>query len=612
MRNTKRYTRRRLNYVKVVSVAVIVIVLSSIFTISACSTKYKTDVVISAALPKTKNVLKEPEQAGSFGGQLKIYIPKSVSSLNPLNVSSKEMKNALSLVYEPLIRYDSENRLSPSLAESWEKVNDTESMVGNEAVVSSEIEANNITETTKWRFNLRKGVFWHNSETELTASDVSYTIALLKTQEYENSVYAQNIDEIVRIAIIDDYTMIIEAKGPGSRVLHALTIPIVSRQYFALQKQPIGTGPYIMTYAEKNRGLEFSVNESWWKKIPYIPSVIALVGESEDNASAISGLQAGQYNYVQTSSTTANMYRDAGRIGLLELNTQNLETMIVNHSNYLLQDINIRKAIMLAIDKREIISKAYLEHASAVDIPVSPDSWLYNVSGTKYDYNIESAKKVLSDDGWKDSNGLGYLSKNEDGGMRFLEFSLLVNDSTEDPVRKDVALLIQSQLAKVGIKVNIIYAPWTDAENEYQRALSAGAFDLALVGFNINRSADLSSLLSETSEKNYARYKDANMQELLDIVSRTANEKDLKENFNNVLNMFTSELPFFALYFRTSSALYDESLVISNDIRETDPFFAIEKWYFDPNRVSTAVEKHFTTQPRWEQFDVPNYDFEQN
>ena len=541
MRNTKNFTPKRL--IKAAPALLLALALA------ACGGSG------SAAQP-TPAATEQPAATAEIaesGGQLLVYLPMNVGSYDPLLAGTKELQGLLSLVYEPLLQYDSTCRLSASLAETWST------------------DDNGVT----WKIGLRRSVRWQGSGDAFTARDVLYTVGLLRSEAYADSVYAPLLDKIADITAVDEYTLVVTGAEPGMSALYALTFPIVSEKNFT---RNAGTGPYVIEYADEAEGMELSVNSNWWKKPPYITTVIAQC--APDVESALSLMEIRQMNYVPTSLLTASTYREEGVTSLLETNTQHSEILYLNHASWRLQDVRVRQAIAYALDRRDVISKAYYNHAFACDVPVPPDSWLYDPTSKIYDTDVAKARDLLEDAGWADYDEDGVLDKREGDSISRMRLTLLVNDTPDNQVRKDVAALIKARLALVGIEVEINAVSWTAQNNDYQKALESGGFDMALAGVNLDRSFDLTPFVGTGGAKNYGKYSSSAMDALLAQARTVSSESGLKEIMAQVQQKFVEDLPFIHLYLRTYSIAYSSDLRITSDIRDTNPYQSIEKWYF--------------------------------
>jgi peptide/nickel transport system substrate-binding protein len=144
--------------------------------------------------------------------------------------------------------------------------------------------------------------------------------------------------------------------------------------------------------------------------------------------------------------------------------------------------ILLRKAINYALDRNEMVAGAFFGYASpATDTmflsPISPNVPECCYKG--YNYDPEKAKQLLSEAGWNDTDGDGLLDKN---GSSMKSLDLIITSSTDLIWMKDLAMMAQSQLKKVGIDINIRTLEWS----AYQDASKNGDYDLAF-WYNMGR-----------------------------------------------------------------------------------------------------------------------------
>jgi peptide/nickel transport system substrate-binding protein len=488
------------------------------------------------------------------GGEMTIAIPVNVDSLDPLKQTTSEMIRALSLVFEGVLSYDSTNRLSPALGESWEP-----------------------DETGKiWTIHLRQGVKWHGTEMYFSANDVVYTLNHLA--ELTDSPYYALMQYVESYSAVDLNTIQIEGKEAGEQALHVLTIPMMSQDNAAVTL-PVGTGPYRITSASGS-GMELEANQNWWKVSPYIEK-IHCVGKLTADA-ALVAISANQLNFLLTSALSARQYREDDVRTVEDVNTQTVETLLINYasdSNF--ADKNVRKALAYALDRHDLISNVYQNHAVAADVPVPIDSYIYDSAYKVYDTNTDKALQYMSDAGWVDNDNDGKLEK--DG--REFTCKLLVNDTTDSPARKDAANAIAVQLAEIGVSVEVEtakYAP--DAEEpvlDYQTKLENGEFDLALVGFKLNMSGDLSFLLHSDAAKNYGGYSYVLMDNAVEAARTAVGEANVRAAYSELERLFVDELPFITLYFRTASLIYSSDIKGITGMRGETVFSTVNKWYIE-------------------------------
>lgn len=491
------------------------------------------------------------ETLPAAGGEIKMYIPTNADLTDPLSVNTEEMMNFFSLVYESLITINNDGRLNPELAENWTSEDGGRT----------------------WTVNLRTGVTWHKVDRNFTASDVTATFERLKTLG-EESYYYYAVRDIESIEAIDGTTLKVVMKEGGYASLYALTFPIMMNG--EPSAYPLGTGPYCYD-GYSGEALQLTANDGWWKQRPYIDRFIFI--ERDSNDTALASYNAGQLDLVPTSATTAGKYRQDGITNVQDVMTQNVEIMLVNSGSQPLSDVKVRQALAYALDRSKIISNIYMNRAQACDVPIAPDSWIYDSKSKLYDYNTVKALELLAEAGWADSDDDGRLEKD---GMALTEMSLkiLVNDST-DGTRKSAAAAIAEQLAELGIAVEVEAAPFSVAsdKNEYTDKLAAGEYDIALIGMNVSRGGDMREVMARDGAANYGNYYDAELYELARAMMNAGDEASYHSAASRFQLAFAERLPFIPLYFRLDSIVCAAEIKGMTDVREPDIMRNVDKWY---------------------------------
>lgn len=496
-----------------------------------------------------------PEPQPVAGGELYIPIPRNPfksgggTSASPLIVNTEEMRNMYSLVYEPLLRCDANNRIIPSLAEKWSS-DDTGRV---------------------WTIRLRANVMWQDGSRALKADDVTYTIAQIKNLG-NATYYSLAADSIETCEKVDDSTVRITMNKAGMASLYALVFPVVCADSSIGGLN--GTGPYKLASSTED-SVELTANPAWWKQAPYIQTIHCLARES--NEVALDSYEAGQLNLVPTSTVSAGKYREEGVTNVLDVMTQDAEVLLINHSNSILENPDVRKAIAYAMDRGSIVSNVYMNRAAICDVPIPPDSFLYDATTKIYDYNADKAKSLLTSAGWTDEDGDGMVE--QDG--RALHLRLLVNESTESTYRKNAAALIASQLSAVGIETEVVAAKLSIGETngDYEQKLVSGDFDIALAGFNLEPSGNLSPYLSAGGSRNYGKIAGSQWSELMGAAAAAKDENGMKQTQSALQQAFVRDLPFIMLYFRMNSVVYSAQIKNVSEVRATDVLRTVSRWY---------------------------------
>ncbi len=482
------------------------------------------------------------------GGSMTIVMPNN-APLKPLETTQRELVDLFSLIYDSPLQYDDTLKLQPNVVERWSLSEDG----------------------LTWTFVLRKDVTYHNGQT-VKAKDVVACINELKkidADENRDSIYAVNMDLIASAAAVDDITFTITATQKTNRVLAALVFPIIPDTAIGTSL-PTGCGPYKVVSNDSGKVMELEANDSWWKRTPYLSKIT--VKGIQDPDTALTSMDVNLVDLVHTDSLTASGYKQPGSRDVYEVMTQEYECIIPNLQNSKMQDVQMRQAIIAALDRKTIITETYLWHAVTVDAPVPPDAYYYDQTQQQHEYNPGKATTLLGELGYQDSDGDGFLDQN---GQK-LTMNIIVNENTLSSARADAAKVAAQQLQKIGIDATVTVMTWSD----YQIALQNGNFDLAFAGFSIPKDGDVSFLLHSTRGKyNYGRYTSATMDSYLDELAAAATEEEVKAASSKVQHLWSDELPIISLYFKTNSVVCSAKIKGIPTMRDMDIFKDIDQWY---------------------------------
>ncbi|MBO4563749.1 MAG: hypothetical protein J5772_09115 [Clostridia bacterium] len=524
--------------------AAIVIALSAL--LCGCSHKGKTPVSpTEAPLP---TATPEADISPTEGGTLRLPMPVNASRADPLIVNTEEMLHLFSLVYDSLLSVNSSGELEPRLCESWSN------------------EGNGV-----WLLRLREGVKWHDGSGTLTADDVVSTYRALVSME--DSYYKYCLNHIVSLQSAGGLYIRVKMNIPGIIGLYSLTFPI------RRSAEMMGTGAYRVERSDDHRVI-LTVNTDWWDKLPYIKRII--FDERDSNTTALASYEAGQLNLVPTDILTAGKYYESGVTDVHDIMTQNMEVLLFNHSSSVFSDINLRFAVAHGINRSRIITNVYMNRARAADVPIPPDNWLYDSRcavlnydpDTALDLIVESGYTVLSKEGLRFSKTGGHLS-----------VKLLTSATTENTVRSDAANMIASQLNELGFKVEVVTAAHTlgDPESDFIKALHSGGWDMALVGFNLSQSNELSSYFDAGGANNFGHISDSRLRLLAQSMLSAPGEEELRDAAYELQSYFVENVPFVTLYFRLNSIICSAQIRGIDGAREPLLFEEEKLWFISSN-----------------------------
>ena len=543
MKNTSRYTK--MNFLRLMALLV-----AALMAFSGCDRSASGENEEEIAVP-----MATPEPQPITGGEVRMYIPTNADVTDPLKVNTEEMLNFFSMIFESLVSISADGKLTAELAENWTSEDGGKT----------------------WNIKLREWVTWHGHDISLTPSDIILTFERLKSLG-DDSYYSYCTNTI------DNQNIKVVTKSGGYASLYGLTFPVMMSG--EATARPAGTGPYKYD-GYRDGGVLLTANDSWWKQRPYIDSFLFI--ERDSNDVALASYSAGQLDMVPTSATTAGKYRQEGITTVQDVMTQSMELMLVNSTSGALSDSRVRQAIAYGLDRSKIISNVYMNRAQSCDVPIAPDSWIYDSKSKMYDYNASKALALLAEAGWTDVDEDGRLEK---GGMALTELNLmlLVNDSS-DSARKNAAAAIADQLSEIGISVEVVTAAYSVGQTggEYMDMLKNGEYDIALIGMNLGRDSNLTEVMANGGKANYGNYYDYELDTLARSMMSAGDEAAYRDAASAFQLAFAEKLPFIPLYFRLNSIVYSADIKGMTDVREPDIMRSVDKWYmFTGSEINTT------------------------
>lgn len=477
------------------------------------------------------------------------------SYLNPILAQDSASAQINSLVYNGLTKYDKNLRLVGDLAEKWEIRNSGKTI----------------------RFYLRKNVFWHDGK-KFTASDVLFTYKKLVDPNIRTP-YRSDYTIIKNIRVINPYVIEINYQKPFAPALESWGIGILPEHIFRdgdfnnhpANRKPVGTGPFQFVSWKTDDKIILRANRSYFANpvliSRYIQRVIpdqsVLFLEMRSQAVDEINLTPDQWQaYPQIFSHYRKFHYPSFSYTYLAFN--------LLHPLY--RQKKFRQAIAHAINKSEIIQGALLGQGQPASGPFPPQSWAYNPKVVDYPYDPEKAKKLLAELGYTAKNKDGYLVKNGE----VLEFTLLTNLGNK--TREITAQIIQSQLKKVGIKVNIRVLEWATFINQF---VNKRNFEAIILGWSLSRDPD-QYIIWHSSQRgpgqyNIIGYQNPEVDKLLEIGRHTFDFNRRKKVYQRLHKILADDLPYIFLY-------YPETLL------------AIHKRFVGPEVAPAGVGWNF---PEW-------------
>lgn len=330
--------------------------------------------------------------------------------------------NIIAHIFDGLTRLDPDGSLQPGLAESWESVDDL-----------------------TWRFTIRQGVTFHNGE-PLDAEVVRLNLDRLKSATQSRTSWAAAIDSY---EVVDEYTIDIRTAVPfpllpgdatGIYIAPASYLPDPDSDSTEFNRHPVGTGPFSFVEDVRGEQIRLAVNEDYWRGRPEADELVFRV--IPDAAVQVAELLTGGVDIVENVPPELIGRIEAGGAAHI-VDFPSPVSHIVQFRLDLdtpLQDVRVRQAVNYAVDLDSIIANVLGGYASPLATVVIPGSLGYNEDIAPYPYDPDRARDLLAEAGYSDGVTLTF------------EYSPAIGELYSE----EVILAIASQLAEVGIDINLV------------------------------------------------------------------------------------------------------------------------------------------------------------
>ena len=391
----------------------------------------------------------EPQQ----GGVARLAVAEESRGLDPLTAHRRFSEAAIH-VHDPLILRDPSGVQFSGLAESWD-VND---------------------DATEYTVRLKEGITFHDG-TPLTVADVQAHFARVFDPEFCCNNAYQYMGPYAETELIDDHTMTVrfnEQWGPFAHYIGMLDVTGIpsddawAERGMEMNRDPVGAGPFkfVEWVPQSHVRYERFEDYGWADEGLFGHTGPAHLEGLEvkfiaDQATRAACLESGDCDIIKDPGYTDIRRLDADDRFVLERIPQTgmPYSFVFNTARWPTDDLAVRKAINLAVDREKINMAAFLGERKPMYSTLSPATpeFLPEVTELIY-YDPDEAAGILAEAGYTDSDGDGVL----EGDGNPLVIDLFIFGSRDGNPSVIVAESIQNDLRGIGIDVNINVRPWDD------------------------------------------------------------------------------------------------------------------------------------------------------
>jgi peptide/nickel transport system substrate-binding protein len=512
------------------------------------------------------------------GGELRFCLHSEPKTFDPVLVDDDASLSIRYLTGGVLVRSNRRTQeLEPELAESWKVSNDGKQIT----------------------FKLRHGITFSDGS-PFSSEDVAFTMQRLMDPALHSSTgdafRSGNGAVSSKIIAPDQLSITFPAPLAG---LERLFDQVAIMSAHSPKKEAAVLGPFMVAEHKAGSSLLLRRNPNYWKKdsqgrrLPYLDSIRLDIQSNRDvemlrfkrgELDLINVIDSDFFDRLAASSP--GLAHDAGASLDSEFMwfNQAASAPIPEYKRAWFRSTNFRRAISQAINRDDLSRVVYNGHAQPGVGPVSPANKFWFNSKLKAEpYRPDAALQRLQADGFHLQNGSLF-----DKGGNAVEFSIVT--SAGHKPRERTAVMIQQDLGKLGIKVNVVTL---DFPSLIERISQKFNYEAAMLGFrnvDLDPNGQMNIWLSSAEnhawnpqQKSPETAWEAEIDRLMRAQASTADPKKRKESFDRVQEITAEQAPFIYLVNQNALSAVSSAVAGANPgILHPQTFWNAERLTLNP------------------------------
>ncbi|SEG40341.1 ABC transporter substrate-binding protein [Bosea lathyri] len=442
-------------------------------------------------------------------GTVRVALGTTLSQLDPAKTTIGDEYVYVHLVFNGLSRIDPDMTVKPDLAESWSASDDLKT----------------------WTFKLRQGVKFHHGRV-MNSEDVVATMKRI-LDPATGSRSRTSLSMVDNVTAVDPLTVKFDLNisyAGFADIFADRNLRIVPKDKLTeLSTNPIGTGPFMFKSWSPGDRLELVKNPDYFEKgLPKLDGVtLRIVPES---AARIAALESGSLDIVWSMAyESVDKFKNHPTVRTDSVSTPTWDGVILNNDRPPFNDVRVRQALALTIDKSAIVELALFGQGDPTFSPIPPSHPYFNKSLPFNPPDIAKAKKLLAEAGFP--NGF--------------DVPMQVPQEREQRVRVGVAVRDMAKAA--GIRINVERVPFAS-----YTANVAGKAQMYVDGYFARPTIDTAIYPFYHSTGSWNKqlwlYKDARVDQLLDEARKTNDEAARKALFEKFQAVVEETVPGIIAY----------------------------------------------------------------
>lgn len=493
---------------------------------------------------------------------------------NSLVAAGSETQEILrEVLFLPLIRYTAKLDYAPALAHDWQLLGDTGAV-----------------------FHLRRDVYWQDGA-HTTAYDVGFTIQRARdpATAFPNSDYFTGWRDAV---IEDSFTVRVAYQSQAEPLAglpflpimpkHLLdTVPAARVRQTSFNHHPVGNGPFRFVEYRPNDRWVFEANPDYPAELGGRPFLDRLVWRViPDGTAQLTELEAGEADIVMPPAERYAALAADPRFQGIERSGRRYAFIGWNGRRPPLDDARVRRALMMAIDRKTLLDVLRDGYGVLATGPIGPYHWAYDSTLAPLPYAPDSARSLLHTAGVYDRNGNGIL-QTPDGR----DFSIVLQFVAASSFNRDMAEMIRQNLAALGVRITTrpteaatLYATVSSPQRDFDAVLLGWESDFRINLRNLFHSAELAGPYQ------LASYHNPTADSLMDLVAGIRDRAAAARLYGQLQRILRDDQPWGFLYYYPDLYVVNRRVHgVQMDVRGA--LVTVTKWWI-PTAARRAPANH--------------------
>ncbi|HVR22908.1 MAG TPA: ABC transporter substrate-binding protein [Candidatus Polarisedimenticolia bacterium] len=517
--------------------------------------------------------------AAQAGGELNFCLRTEPKTFDPLKVEDDSSAAIRYLTGGVLVRVNRQTQeLEPELARSWKVSKDGRQIT----------------------FHLRSGVSFSDG-TPFSAGDVAYTVEQLMDPALHSATGdafrsgAGNVE--TKVISPTQILITFPASVAGLDRLFD-QVAILSER--SSKKERAVLGPFMLADYKPGATVLLKRNPNYWKtdeqgrKLPYLDSIRLDIQANRDvemlrfkrgELDLINSLDSEYFDKLAV--TSPQLVHDAGP----SLDSEQLwfnevaKAPIPAYKKNWFRSANFRRAISEGINREDLSRVIFHGHAQPAVGPFSPaNKFWFNGKLRPQTYSPDAALKALQSDGFRLENG---ALKDKDGNE--VVFSIITNAGSK--TRERMAVLIQEDLQKIGIHVNVVTLDFPSLIERMTQSFDYEAIILGLTNVDLDPNGEMNVWLSSSENHQWNPQQktpetawEAEIDRLMRAQATSTDPKRRKEAFDRVQEIVVEQEPFIFLINRNALS------AVSMAVHGAAPVILSPQTFWNADRLTVATK----------------------